>query len=197
MTRDNYYLNDFLSVWKNRDVSRNNLFTADISFPNDFNFNLSGTDWKDLVSVSIQNIHMTEKTVETTYNHMAGLPRQTPIIYNYNQSIPLLFKCDANFDLYSYFNQWMNYIIDESNNQISFLDDVIGSFQIHQLNYQNEILHTWRFTDPYPIRLSDVEYSDDLNRYTHFSTTIAFRKIIPNYIAKNKFGNTLSVPLVD
>jgi hypothetical protein len=173
-------LQQFTSLFKNKDIARSNLFRVhvhpgskvlngakigmdnlghahDKNITNNFknkSISLQNSESLSLLADGVIFPSNNIETVEGTGFH------EFPTGYK-KSTLDIKFILDSEMMAYSFFHEWMNNIIDPYTRKYGFLQDFIGNIVIE--TFDNRLLEdspssTWEFLEVYPINIGTLTY---------------------------------------
>jgi hypothetical protein len=162
-------LNDFVSKIRTGDLARSNRFEVEILSPgaidsNDVNILCEDASVPGLIIpyVPIKIGNITE-------------PRAHSMEF-FGDNATFTFFCDTNWDVRSYFEEWMAATVDPVSREASFFDDCAGSINIFTLNRQDARVRGWGLIDCIPRNISLANFSQGNEAPIRVSVSMAYKK---------------------
>lgn len=131
------------------------------------------------LSKSCESAAFPGRSVSTQPNRVAGPVREMPYESLYSGDLDLTFRVGQDMFERTFFEYWMDRIVNHSTNTMGYYDDYTRDIYITQLNPNDEIVYKIRLTECYPKAINAIDLGfDKTDEYTRQSVSIAFREYI-------------------
>ena len=150
-------LNEFISKVKSTGLAKTNRYKVSIALPKSMpTFSNSSR----LATLFCEETSLPGLDIFTSTQNVISERRLLPYSRKYN-NVPMTFYVDNNFEVKSFFDNWMKYVSDESTKITSYYSDYISpSIEISVLPMDSEIpTHTVTLYEAYPKAISDINLS--------------------------------------
>jgi len=125
----------------------------------------------------------------TTHGPMRKVPYQ-----NIYDDVTLSIYCKENMDQPRIFQEWQNFICDNTFNEFSYPDDYTSDIIIEQLDGQGNVAYAAKLIDAYPLMVGPLALDwSSQGAFHNLSVTFAYRGWKEEPVSLNPFGNFLRV----
>ena len=161
---------DFISKVRKNDLARSNRFEIVISSPQKF------TDDREvsLLCEEAQIPGLQIKWTPTMIRHWTE-QRAHGVEY-FGDTAAFTFFCDDNWDVRSYFENWMTIIANPISKEVSFPDEHVGQVEVFALDREDNRVTGWKLYDAFPRLMNILPMGQSAEGIVRVNCTFAFRR---------------------
>lgn len=150
-------LNEFISKVKSTGLAKTNRYRVTIATPALMTGLMNSGR---LITLFCESTSLPGQVIATTEQRIMGETREFPYKKNYD-NIPMSFYIDNNFEVKTFFDNWLKYISNDNNKITSYyLDYISPTIEIDVLPMDSESpTHTVILHEAYPKAISNIDLS--------------------------------------
>ena len=183
-------LNDFVSKIRTGDLARSNRFEVEILSP-------GAIDSKD-VNILCEDASVPGLIIPYAPVKIGNItePRAHGMEF-FGDNATFTFFCDTNWDVRSYFENWMAATVNPVSREATFFDLCAGTINIFSLNRKDTRVRGWQLVDCIPRNISLGNFSQGNEAPMRVSISIAYKKWVALGTAEINPGNPLESAVGD
>lgn len=160
-------LNRFLSQVRSSDLARSNRFEVTLSSP------VGGDRLPSLLCEEaqvpgLQALYSPTKIGMWTENRVHGLEF-------FGESAAFTFYCDTDWNVRSYFENWMAEVANPVTKEPNYYDNFVGTVTVKALNRRDDDTKQWKMVDAFPRLLNITPVAHGGEGIVRVNVTFAFR----------------------
>ena len=161
---------DFISKVRKDDLARSNRFEVVISSPGRFVEDREIS----LLCEEAQIPGLQIQWAPTKISHWTE-QRAHGIEY-FGDTAAFTFFCDANWDVRTYFENWMTTIAHPLSKDVSLPDEHVGQVEVFALDREDNIVTRWKLYDAFPRLMNILPMGQSAEGIVRVNVTFAFRR---------------------
>ena len=162
--------NDFISKVRKDDLARSNRFQVIINSPANFL-----TDRE--VSLQVEEAQITGLQITYASTQIGSeVARRAPGIEYFGDTAAFTFFCDSNWDVRTYFEDWMTKIANPLSKEVTFPDEYTGTVEIFALDREDNRVTRWKLYDAFPRLMNILPMGQSAEGIVRVNVTFAFRR---------------------
>tara|TARA_S200000501_G_scaffold268921_1_gene252639 strand:- start:5125 stop:5757 length:633 start_codon:yes stop_codon:yes gene_type:complete len=161
---------DFISKVRKNDLARSNRFEVVISSPGRF------VEDRE-ISLLCEEAQIPGLQIQWTPTKISHWTEQRAHgIEYFGDTAAFTFFCDANWDVRTYFENWMSTIADPLSKEVSFPDEHVGQVEVYALDREDNIVTRWKLYDAFPRLINILPMGQSAEGIVRVNVTFAFRR---------------------
>ncbi len=162
--------NDFISKVRKDDLARSNRFEVVINSPANFLTDREVSLLVEEAQIPGLQIKWAPTTISTWTEQRAHG------IEYFGDTAAFTFFCDDNWDVRTYFEDWMTLIADPLSKEVSFPDEYTGTVEIFALDREDNRVTRWKLYDAFPRLMNILPMGQSAEGIVRVNVTFAFRR---------------------
>ena len=166
-------LNEFISKVKSTGLAKTNRYRVTIATPSLMTGLMNSGR---LITLFCESTSLPGQVIATTEQRIMGETREFPYKKNYD-NIPMSFYIDNNFEVKTFFDNWLKYISNDNNKITSYyLDYISPTIEIDVLPMDSESpTHTVILHEAYPKAISNIVLSADARDVAKITVSMNYK----------------------
>tara|TARA_B100000131_G_scaffold29066_1_gene27296 strand:- start:3336 stop:3968 length:633 start_codon:yes stop_codon:yes gene_type:complete len=161
---------DFIAKVRKNDLARSNRFEIVINGPSNFS-----TDRE--VSLLCEEAQIPGLQIQWTPTKISTWTEQRAHgIEYFGDTAAFTFFCDDNWDVRTYFENWMTVIADPISKEVSFPDEHVGTVEVYTLDREDNRVTRWKLYDAFPRLMNILPMGQSAEGIVRVNVTFAFRR---------------------
>ena len=175
MAKANFSLDNFKSTVLGAGLARTNRFEVIITPPRGFS-----NTYATKVSLLCEQANLPMLNISTKPHRIYGPNYQRPITSEYGgEGLPLTFHVDRNMDVKTFFDDWMQTIVNDATFNVAYQEEYISEVEIFQLDEQDNITYAVKLLEAFPRSMNLMDLNHSSTNQTHRLTVLfAYRRWI-------------------
>ncbi len=174
MAKSTFNLDNFKAEVLNRGLARNNRFEVLLTPPAGL---INGIEEAKLVSLLAESTNFPPINVGVTSQRIFGPSYQRPKFIEFGgDNIVINFLVDKDMIVKTFFEDWIELIVEPNTYVVGYQDEYIVDFQINQLDEADNILYTVDIFDAFPRSVNIMDLSNNnTNNFHRLAVSFAYR----------------------
>ena len=161
---------DFISKVRKDDLARSNRFEIVINSPANMATDREVSLFCEEAQIPGLQIKWTPTVISTWTEQRAHG------IEYFGDTAAFTFFCDSNWDVRSYFENWMTEIANPISKEVSFPDEYNGQVEIFTLDREDNRVAGWKLHDAFPRLMNILPVGQSADGIVRVNVTFAFRR---------------------
>lgn len=131
------------------------------------------------VNLFCKSAFLPQTRINTSRLQIAGAPPlYYPVGADYGgDNITLSFYIDQNFDVKTFFDEWIDNVVERRNGEIQYANSYYTTMTIKQLNAQHKVVYIAKFQDVFPVSVNPLGLDHNSTGQVHeLSVTLNYRR---------------------
>jgi hypothetical protein len=173
----NFSVQNFIKEVQNRDLARVNLFEVTITPPPALTF----FDDQRIISLFCDSTSLPSQKILTKRHTIYGETEPRPYSVDFGSTINLTFVLDASMHVRSFFDRWMDMVVDRDSNNVNYQSYYVGGLRVAQLRSKEHTeAYAAEFVGAFPIAVNLLPVDNNQSNIVHrMDVTFEYRKWNP------------------
>lgn len=170
-----FTLENFKSTVLRGGLARTNRFEVIITPPPNFPSNFASK-----VSLFCEQASLPMLNISTKPHRIYGPNYQRPVTSEYGgEGIPLTFHVDRQMTIKTFFDDWMQRIVDRTNFNVAYQNTYVTEVEIRQLDERENVTYSVKLLEAFPRSMNLMDLNHSSTSQTHRLTVLfAYRRWI-------------------